>query len=181
MNVRRPLCDEHPLSPMSSNHANVPIKELSWDALMNVCNTAYLKAGSTEKTWLNEKLSFADFSVNGIDGSGNIILKDDRVWSWSDDWFMNFVIRGYPAPHVNENFCKIRLSKLSYNRERNLHMSSRDPTTHNFQVFVWGDAYVPTGNGFADYAEAYKKGYERISLPWASLWDPDKSLGDFSD
>jgi hypothetical protein len=159
--------------------ANVPIKELSWDALMNVCNTAFLKADSTEKTWLNEKLSFESFSDNGIDGSGDIILKNDRVWSWSDDWFMNFMIRGYPASHVNESFCKIRLSKLAYNRERNLPIADRDPTTHYFEISIWVDAYVPTGSGFADYAVSYKKGYERVYLPWVSLWHPDKPLSDF--
>jgi hypothetical protein len=161
--------------------SNVPIPELSWQGLINVCNTAFLMAESTDHNSVPDSDAFSHFSTTGIDGSGNPILTDDRVWSWSDDFFMYFVIRGYPAAHVNEKFCKIRLSRIAFAREQELPISERDPTTHTFSILLWQDAFVPVGNTFAAYAETNTKELERVSVPWAALWAPQTPLTAFID
>lgn len=159
--------------------SNVPTPELSWQGLINVCNTAYLMADGTDHYSIPDSDLFSYFSAYGIDGSGNTIPSEDRVWSWNDEFFMHFVIRGYPAPHVNETFCKVKLSKFAFAREQELPLSERDPTTHNFNVSLWVDAHVPIGNSFSSYAETNTKVRESLTVPWTALWPPQTPLNMF--
>ena len=152
--------------------ARVPFPEVTWRGLRNVCDTAVIMSHGHFSGIDNVDDAFKTFSDTGQDGAGRPIALDDRVWSWSSGFFLNFVIRGYPAPHVNETFCKVSVSQVALKREANLPLDDRDPTTHWFSVTLWADAQVPVDRSFSTYAENSAKADEMVSVPWAALWDP---------
>jgi hypothetical protein len=159
--------------------AQVPFPEITWGGLRNVCDTAVIMTDGQFSGIDNVDEAFKTFADTGQDGSGKPIALDDRVWSWSSGYFVNFVIRGYPAPHVNETFCKISLSQVALDRETNLPLEDRDPTTQWFSVTLWTDAQVPVDRSFSSYAENSAKADELVSVPWAALWDPMTPLSRF--
>lgn len=159
--------------------ARVPIPELSWHGLRNVCDTAVVMTEGRFAGIESIEQAFENFADTGQDGSGRPITFDDRVWSWTTEYFASFVIRGYPAPHVNETFCKITLSRIALEREQNLPLPDRDPTTQSFSVTLWTDAHIPVDRSFSDYSENSTKVNERVSVPWTALWNPMTPLSHF--
>ena len=159
--------------------SGVPTPELSWDRLTNVCDTAYLLVEAHAHNLDPESDMFSFVPKSGADGEGNALSAEDRFWRWDDGVFMNFVIRGYPAPSVNETLCRIELSKFAFDREQALPISKRDPSIHNFTVSLWWDAHVPTGEAFADYAQSLPPVRETLSVPWSALWPPQTPLNSF--
>ncbi len=160
--------------------ANVPMPELSWEGLRNVCDTAIVMTDERISGVESVEAAFRTFSDTGQDGSGRPITLNDRVWSWKSGNFSNFVIRGYYAPHVNEKFCKISLSQFAMERELSLPLLERD-ATQSFSVTLWTDAQVPVDQTFSGYAENSVKINERVSVPWSALWDPMTPLEKFTE
>ncbi|MCT4556441.1 MAG: hypothetical protein N4A61_00120 [Pelagimonas sp.] len=159
---------------------HVPIPEITWRGIRNVCETALVMTGDHLSGLADLTDSFRGFQDTGDDGTGRPILLKDRTWSWSTDYELNFVVRGYPAPHVNERFCKVSMSKIALNRELGLPLGHRDPMTQWFTVSLWNDAYVPNDGSFGQYATGDFKMDERVSVPWTALWDPMTPLADFA-
>ena len=160
--------------------ANVPMPELSWEGMRNVCDTAIVMTDERISGVESVEAAFRAFSDTGQDGSGRPIPLNDRVWSWRSGNFSNFVIRGYYAPHVNEKFCKISLSQFAMERELGLPLLERDATVQSFSVTLWTDAQIPVDQSFSGYAENSVKMNERISVPWTALWDPMTPLEQFT-
>lgn len=159
---------------------NVPMPKITWRGIRNVCETALV---TNEGHWsANADLidAFRRFTDTGDNGTGQPIALQDRFWSWSTDYQSNFVVRGYSAPHVNERFCKVSLSRLALKRELELPLDQRDVVSQWFSVTLWNDAYVPNDRAFSEYAEANTKVEETVSVPWTALWDPMTPLADFA-
>lgn len=158
---------------------NVPMPEITWRGIRNVCETALVM---TDGHWsANADLTdaFRRFTDTGDDGTGRPIALQDRFWSWSTDFESNFVVRGYPAPHVNERFCKVSLSRFALKRELDLPLDQRDVASQWFTVTLWNDAYVPNDSSFSHYAQTNTKDDETASVPWTALWDPMTPLANF--
>jgi hypothetical protein len=159
--------------------ANVPIPEFSWTGFKNVCDTAIVMLGGNGEKADSIERSFSNFSDIGYDGWKEPIAFKDRTWSWKSDYFLNFVVRGYQAPHKNEKFCRVSASRIALDRELNLPLSERDPSTQSFSVTLWEDAAVPVGNSFSNYAETNTKEDAHVAVPWIALWDPSTPLDSF--
>lgn len=151
---------------------NVPMPEITWRGIRNVCETALIITDGSLSVRADLKDAFDGFTNTGDDGTGRPITLQDRFWSWSSDFESNFVVRGYLAPHKNERFCKVSLSRFALKRELGLPLDQRDVSSQWFSVTLWNDAYVPNDSSFSQYAEASTKVDETASVPWTALWDP---------
>ncbi|TNE62523.1 MAG: hypothetical protein EP341_00200 [Sphingomonadales bacterium] len=158
---------------------NVPMPEITWRGIRNVCETAIVMTDGHLSRNAELAGAFRAFSHTGDDGTGRPIALNDRVWSWSTEFQSNFVVRGYPAPHVNERFCKVSVSRFALERELSLPSDQRDVASQWFTVTLWNDAYVPNDSSFSQYAQANIKIDETASVPWTALWDPMTPLSDF--
>lgn len=156
--------------------ANVPFGDLNWQTIKNVCDTAVLLTTD----YLSEGKSIAalykSFPYDGEDGAAKTIKFKDRSWSWSDPQYMNFVLRGYRAPHMYEKFCKVQLTRFALEREMKLPVELRDPTLHWFNVKIWEDVHVPVTSEFSMYAKKKHNYRHTFSIPWTALWDPNTPL-----
>jgi hypothetical protein len=159
--------------------ALVPVPEITWGSMRHVCDTGYVMVDDRFAGIDSAEKAFSVFSDQGSDGSGNPIALADRVWSWTADSFSYFVIRGYPAPHVNEGFCMVSVSHYAWDRENALPLQQKDPTSA-FQVSFWNDAHVPIDRSFANYAESNTRSDDQVSVPWFALWSPDTPLSSFA-
>ncbi len=160
---------------------NVPMPEITWRGIRNVCETALVMANghlSGSKALTDVFKKFMDI---GDAGTGQSIPLQDRFWSWSTEFELNFVVRGYPAAHVNERFCKVSLSRVALKREINLPLNQRGLESQWFTVTLWNDAYVPNDSSFSQYAMENTKVDERLFLPWTALWDPMTLLASFTE
>lgn len=157
----------------------VPIPEIGWRGIRNVCETALVMTDSRLSGMPNIAEAFKDFRDIGDDGTGRPIKLQDRVWSWSTELNLNFVVRGYPAPHKNERFCKVTLSRYAWKRELELPFHHRDMGSQWFTVSLWQDAYVPNARSFSQYAQSNTKIEEKVSVPWTALWHPMTPLAKF--
>lgn len=158
---------------------NVPMPELSWRGIRNVCETALIMIDSGVLEIEGIAAAFRAFGDLGDDGTGQPITPEERSWSWSTDFNSNFVVRGYPAPHVNERFCKVTLNRSVLRREMDLPPEQRNASTHWLKVTFWEDAYVPNDRTFSQYAEANTRVDEEVFVPWTALWDPMTPLEHF--
>lgn len=158
---------------------NVPMPEITWRGIRNICETALVISEGHWSANANLNDAFRRFTDTGDDGTGRPIALQDRFWSWSTDYQSNFVVRGYLAPHVNERFCKVSLSRIALKRELELPLDQRDVASQWFSVTLWNDAYVPTDRSFSEYAQANTKVDETVYLPWTALWDPMMPLANF--
>lgn len=93
------------------NLSQVPIRDLNWDGIHNVCDTAFLLADTGIVTRDRSPYEFSDLSHVGDDGTGRPVQFEDRTWSWPTESTMEFVVRGYPAAHKNELFCQATLRR----------------------------------------------------------------------
>ena len=159
--------------------AGIPTAKISWEAMRNVCDTAYVMTEDRFAGVSSARKAFAGFKDQGVDGSGRRIALEDRVWSWKSGYFLHFAIRGYPAPHKNEGFCRVSLSQYAWDRENVLSLVERDPTTQSFSVTFWQDAYVPVDSSFASYVESNQKAEQRVAVSWYAMWGPDTPLTAF--
>jgi len=157
--------------------ALVPVPEITWGSMRNVCDTAYVMTDDRFAGVDSAEKAFSVFSDQGSDGSGNPIALADRVWSWTSQGFSYFVIRGYPAPHVNESFCMVSMSHYAWDRENALPLEQKDPTS-SFQVTFWTDAHVPLDESFAGYVESNTLADHQVFVPWFALWNPETRLTD---
>jgi len=158
---------------------NVPMPEITWRGIRNVCETALVMTEGRLSVQADITDAFEGFTDAGDDGTGRLITLQDRFWSWSTEFTANFVVRGYPAPHKNERFCKVSLSRFALKRELGLPLDQRDVSSQWFSVTLWNDAYVPNDSSFSQYAEASTKVDETASVPWTALWDPMTPLANF--
>lgn len=159
--------------------ANIPFGDLSWHTIKNVCDTAVLLTTDYLSEGKDIASLYKSYTYDGEDGNANPIQFKDRSWSWSDPQYLNFVLRGYRAPHVSEKFCKVQLMRFAYEREMKLPLKLRDPTLHWFNVKIWEDYYVPVTPEFANYAQKEHDFRYKFSIPWAALWDPNTPLEKF--
>ncbi|MHC9236624.1 hypothetical protein ACX9MO_13400 [Pseudooceanicola sp. 502str34] len=159
---------------------NVPMPEITWRGIRNVCETALIMTEGRLSVQADFADAFEEFTDVGDDGTGRPIALQDRFWSWSTEFTANFVVRGYPAPHKNERFCKVSLSKFALQRELGLPLEQRDVSSQWFSVTLWDDAYAPIDLSFSQYAEASTKVDETASVPWTALWDPMTPLANFA-
>jgi hypothetical protein len=157
----------------------VPMPEITWRGIRNVCETALVMTNSRLSGSANLADAFREFTDTGNDGTGRPIALQDRSWSWSTELQSNFVVRGYPAPHKNERFCKVTVSRFALERELDLPLHQRDVASQWFTVTLWNDAYVPNATSFGKYAKVNTKVDEAVSVPWTALWDPMTPLTDF--
>lgn len=158
---------------------SVPMPEINWRGLRNVCETALVMTESRLAGNADIADAFRGFTDTGDDGTGRPIALQDRLWSWSTEFQSNFVVRGYPAPHKNERFCKVTVSRFALKRELDLPLHQRDVVSQWFTVTLWNDAYVPNATSFSKYAKVNTKVDEAVSVPWTALWDPMTPLTDF--
>ena len=159
--------------------SNVPIRDLVWDGIRNVCDTAYLLADTGNVTRDGRPYEFSDFSNVGDDGTGRPIQIEDRTWSWSTERTMEFVVRGYPAAHKSELFCRASLLRNRFDSERELSLGDRSDEYNRFGITLWYDAYVPNDETFAQYAEGNSRSSYRLAVPWAAMWPPYTRLDNF--
>jgi len=158
--------------------ALVPVPEITWGSMRNVCDTAYVMVNDRFAGVDSAEKAFSVFSDQGSDGSGNPIALADRVWSWTADGFSYFAIRGYPAAHVNESFCMVSMSHYAWDRENALPLEEKDPTS-SFHVTFWNAAHVPIDRSFANYVESNSRADHHVAVPWYAMWDPDTPLTSF--
>jgi hypothetical protein len=161
---------------------DIPFPELTWGGIRNVCDTAVILSDQNYSRATTVENSFARFTDDGFDGSMRRIDFSDRTWSWKSGYQSNFVMRGYPAPHVSELFCKVTLNNNALQYYQSASPNERElssQSSQNFTVTLWQDAYVPVDNTFSVYAETNSKEDERISVPWIALWNPMTPLDRF--
>jgi hypothetical protein len=159
--------------------SQIPIHDLNWNGIHNVCNTAFLLADTGLVTRDGSPYDVSDLSDVGDDGTGRPIQFEDRTWSWSTESTMEFVVRGYPAAHKNELFCQATLRRYQYDGQRELPMSDRNDEFNMFSVTLWYDAYVPVDDTFATYAEGNSRASDRLPVPWTAMWPPSTRLDRF--
>jgi hypothetical protein len=159
--------------------SQVPIRDINWDGILNVCDTAYLLADTGIVMRDRRPYWFSDLSEVGDDGTGRPIQIEDRTWSWSTESTMEFVVRGYPAAHKNELFCRVTLSRYYFTSEQEKPLWDRSDEFNLFGVTLWHDAYVPVDDTFARYAEGNSRTSERLSVPWTAMWPPSTRLDSF--
>ena len=159
--------------------AQIPIHELTWNGIRNVCDTAFLLAEMGIVKRDGSRYGFSDLSDIGFDGTGRSIQFEDRTWSWSTEDSMEFVVRGYPAAHYNELFCQATLGRYNFERERELPLRERNDEFNMFNVTFWYDAYVPVDDTFALYAEGNSLVSVRLHVPWTAMWPPTTRLDRF--
>lgn len=157
--------------------AEAVLPALTWARLRHVCDTAIIKSRKDLQAF-GAEVAFSQFGENGTDGVGDPIAFQDRSWSWSDSSFMHFVLRGYPAPHRAERFCKATLSKFAWESYRLSRPNPRLPNVGGFRVVLWNDVDVPQDATFATYAENSERVGERIYVPWTALYDPAMLIAD---
>lgn len=159
--------------------SQIPIHDLNWNGIQNVCDTAFLLADTGIVTRDGSPYDFSDLSDVGDDGTGRPIQFEDRTWSWSSESTMEFVVRGYPAAHKNELFCQATLSRYQFDGQRELPMRERNDEFNMFSVTLWHDAYVPVDDTFASYAEGNSRASVRLLVPWTAMWPPSTRLDGF--
>lgn len=157
--------------------ADTTLPEITWLGIKNACDTAIIKSRK-DLVSLGVQRAFALFGADGVDGKGELIAFADRSWSWQDGPFMHFVIRGYPAPHNNERFCKISISRVGWEYAKNNPPDPRLPNAFEIGATLWTDFDVPTDDGFSRYAQNVEIVHERVNLSWYSLYDPKMLTSD---